>query len=187
MTTDGGGWTLVASNHSGDSTFPGGTSRTNLFLHTTGYAANPSMTADYLIGPAILAMSFTEARVHSDRTGNGSVVADFKWNQSDSQAALTGNFASTTQLAPHNLSNIGCGNANHCNVDGQWVDSLTGGFDSNANQRTIGAVCTQSSADPVSGTYVGHGSSEGSFEGNYYNGPSGCQGYNFDVYATFVR
>ncbi len=187
MTTDGGGWTLAASNHSGDTTFPGGTSRTNLFLHTTGHAANPSILADYLIGPAILVMPFTEARVHSDRTGNGSVVVDFKWSQSDSQAALTGNFSSTVLLAPHNVNTVGCGNANHCNVDGQWVDSVAGGFDSNSNQRTIGAVCTNASADPASGTYVGHGSTEGSYEGNYYVGSGGCSAVDFDVYATFVR
>ncbi len=187
MTTDGGGWTLAASNHSGDTSFPGGTSRTNLFLHTTGYASNPSILADYLIGPAILVMPFAEARVHSDRTGNGSVVVDFKWNQSDSQAALTGNFSSTVLLAPHNVNTVGCGNANHCNLDGQWVDSLAGGFDSNANQRTIGAVCTQGSADPVSGTYVGHGATEGSYEGNYYIASGGCGAFDFDVYATFVR
>jgi hypothetical protein len=51
METDGGGWTMVASNSHKDRRFPIGTSRCGWYLHKSGYNQNPSMDKDYLIGP----------------------------------------------------------------------------------------------------------------------------------------
>lgn len=184
MVTDGGGWTLVASNHWDDTTMPSGTARTDLFLTATGYSGNPSTSADYLIGPIVSDIVFSEARVFSDRFDDGSVVVDFKWSQSSTTSVLSGNFSSRTNIGSHNAVNVGCGNANSCNVDGQYVDSLSGGYNSNANQRTVGAVCTQAT-DPYNGTYVGHGANEGPGEGNYYG--SSCGGYDFKTYTTWIR
>ncbi len=189
MNSDGGGWTLVASNHSDDTTFPTGTARQGYTLDLSGYSGSPSLTSDYLIGPAIAAISFSEARVYSDQLGDGSVVIDTRWSQNCYQCYEENNGGNQSYGDAHTADNPGCGADNHCNVDAQYADTWSGGWDSNSNQRTIGGACTNGGPDPAQGTYIGHGSSESSWagEGNYYNGPSGCTAYDFKVYATFVR
>jgi len=191
METDGGGWTLVASNSSSSTTFPGGTGRSNLYLYATGYSGSPSATGDYLIGPIIDDLIYTEGRIHQDRHGNGSVVIDFKLPLSCHRCfPASPNFASATYLAPTtpNVSNVGCGNGHYCSLDGQYADTYDGSFDSNSNQRTIGFVCAKDNADPSTGTYVGHGQNEGSFEGSYYSENGGACGYkDFTYSSTWVR
>ena len=70
-------------------------------------------------------------------------------------------------------------------VDGIQADYNNGGFAANTNQTTIGMVgVAASDGDPDSGCYMGHGSSEGHFEGWYDSGggSADCQGY-----TTWVR
>jgi hypothetical protein len=169
--------------------FPLGTSRTNLYLDIEGWGDHPSMTADYLMGPQIADLEFEEGRIFSDRWGDGSVVVNISWPQICYRCRLSNTFAVRTELEDHNVGNLGCGSANHCNLDGQFADEYSGGWNSNSNQRTVGGVCTLSNPDPSSGTYVGHGRNESWFsgEGNYYAGESGCTSYDFEIYTTWVR
>ena len=70
-------------------------------------------------------------------------------------------------------------------MDGILADYNTGGFNANSNQSTIGMIGPGSSnADPGSGNYYGHGSTEGNYEGWYDNSGNSadCQGY-----TTWVR
>ncbi len=189
MATDGGGWTLVASNHSSSSVFPGGTSRSGLFLTTAGYDASPSPTSDYLIGPAMDDLVYTETRLFADRADNGVDVVDFKIAQSCHECWETNNFSTRTDLLAHTVTNVGCGLANHCNVDGQYADTYSGGFNSNSNQRTVGFVCTKTTPDPSTGAYVGHGATEGSNEGSYFIPATGgsCTHQDMNTHTTWVR
>jgi len=190
MTTDGGGWTLVASNYGGDHTFPRGTSKVGYYLDRDGHNDDPGYTSDYLIGPQMADLDFTEARVFADRSNNGVEVTDLKWPQACYRCFASDNGVGrdVTLLARHTVGSIGCGSANHCNVDGQHADTFDGAWDSNANQRTIGGVCTSSCPDPSCGTYVGHGHNEGSTygEGSYYHHGS-CSHQDDSVYTTWVR
>eukprot|EP00049_Salpingoeca_infusionum_P000920 m.43629 g.43629 ORF g.43629 m.43629 type:complete len:553 (-) comp10786_c0_seq1:166-1824(-) len=189
MATDGGGWTLVASNAQADTTFPRGTSRCNFFLHRTGYndGSRASVSKDYLIGPQIDSLSYSYGRLWIK---SGSSVLDVKWLQNNHRQTLSNNGinqGAVTFITQENFGSPGCGSCNHMNLDAQLVE---GSCNSNTDQRTIGAVCTQSCPDPYCGTYLGHGNNEANSygEGAYYAPPgSGCGGRDTEFYATYVR
>jgi len=189
MSTDGGGWTLVASNYSGDHTFPAGGGRVGYYLDRDGFNGNPSMRSDYLIGPQMASLTFSEARVYGEH-GDDLNIIDLKWPQDCHRCFQQNNGVGqgVTFIGRHSADNIGCGSANHCNVDGQYADTFDGAWNSNVNQRTIGGTCTRTCPDPSCGTYVGHGSNEGGTfgEGNYYN-RGGCSHQDDTIYTTWVR
>eukprot|EP00039_Didymoeca_costata_P018907 m.335475 g.335475 ORF g.335475 m.335475 type:complete len:491 (-) comp17604_c0_seq1:79-1551(-) len=186
MTTDGGGWTLVSSNSAKDATFPRGTARCGYFLERAGFndGSRASIDKDYLIGPQINSMKYKEGRV---MTAGGIYVIDIKWPQTSHRVALRSNRATATFIGSNNILDLGCGNCHHLNLDAQRTE---GTCNSNSNQRTIGGVCTNSSPDPSSGTYLGHGSNEGAHpgEGNIFSPPGGsCRSQDFTTYTTWVR
>ncbi len=84
MTTDWGGWTLVASNNSNDTTFPKWSSKcsTNYRIDSSWYNWNPSPNSDYLIWSIINNMTFTNWRIHS--TWVSSKLTNVKWNVTNS-------------------------------------------------------------------------------------------------------
>ena len=70
-------------------------------------------------------------------------------------------------------------------LDSVKADRVNGGYTSNSNQITIGgAAVGGNSGDPTTGTYIGHGTSEGNHEGWYHidGGAYDCVGY-----TTWVR
>ena len=88
----------------------------------------------------------------------------------------------SSSVTPRNqVSIIGelSGSAQYFCGDGIRRDNENGGFNANSNQTTVGGVgVRQSSGDPSSGCYLGHGSNEGNYEGWYNNGGNAnSQGY----------
>jgi hypothetical protein len=205
MLTDGGGWTMVASNAHADRTFPRGSSRCNFFLERPGYngAGRASVNRDFLIGPAIDDLDFTYGRIYSTgAVGRSSDVIDVKWMQNNHRKVNEYNGyqerndrpgGAIVNLNPihgsNTASNLGCGGCRSANLDAQRAELSDGSCNSNTNQRTIGGICS-AHADPRRGSYIGHGSSEAGAwygEGSYYNGVRGCQHYDFRIYTTWVR
>lgn len=198
METDDGGWTLVASNSGKDDRFPTGKNRCGLFLHKPGYNQNPSIKRDYLIGPQINELKYTEGRVMvADEIGGRTATLDMKMpiNSGTNKERLSNNVKTLKAIGDNDQTVAGCGHAPHCNLDGQWAEMHSGGCNSNLNQRTIGFVCTGGSPDPSSGTYVGHGSNEINFpgEGLYFfpikddGSNDSCASNDFYTYTTWVR
>ena len=66
---------------------------------------------------------------------------------------------------------------------------MDSGLNANSNQSTIGMFAANTSADPSTGCYMGHGSSEGSYEGLYTGGADSANGGQEDCqgYSTWVR
>lgn len=203
MEYDGGGWMLVASNHSSSSVIPSGTSRHNAIyeLDRTGVLGSPDPNTDYIIGSMINDLPYSQARVWG--FGFDSTSAGFVWPNN-----LGGNvkaFWGLTTAGPARLTQVrdrfdglvrvvgnGFGgslsaNAQYFSLDGIKQDRVNGGFSANPNQTTIGGVGVQgSSGDPTTGAYLGHGTTEesGSYEGWYdsHNNVRNCSGY-----TTWVR
>lgn len=187
-----GGWILVSSNNASSSTFPGGQTRHNLAytLHrngTNGHLGTPSPNNDYIIGNWYSNFAFNRCRmigfgINSTNgtytwTSRGNYI-DVQWNTT-SRNTITSYSGNVTWYASYSNGNRPS-NANYFSIDGIWSDYNNGGFNANPNQTTIGAVGTAgSSGDPSSGCYMGHGNSEGSFEGWYgsNHGQQDSQGY----------
>ena len=193
-----GGWILISSSNSSDSTFPGGTSRnsTTYYVNRNGTAGSTgtiSPNNDYLIGSWLDAYKFT--RVRGIGFGRGSTNGTYTW-PTNPGVTVECQWAceSYTQIVnksavPVQITSDGSGvpsGATYFIMDAVRMDfTANGTFDANSNQSTIGwAAVTNSNGDPVGGTYLGHGSAEGSFEGwyNAANSASDCQGW-----TTWVR
>lgn len=188
-----GGWILVASNYSGSSTIPGSTSRHNLAytLHrngTNGHLGTPSPNNDYIIGNWYSNFSFSRCRVIG--FGRNSTSTSYTWTNRGGYINAQWNTTSRNTIT--NASNVSWsgsygihGSASYFSIDGIWSDYVNGGFNANSNQTTVGGVgVANSNGDPANGCYMGHGNTEGSFEGWYDSG-----GGNMDStgYTTWLR
>ena len=175
MTTDGGGWTMVAANGSASTLLS--SSGVGYEIDTPGYNSSPSQTGDYLIGPPMAAISFTEAMIKLQTTGGQWVIVK---NAATSYPYVSPTANSWTLL----LDQPGTGISPNSRYFVLGCEELDVGDNANVNQNTTGAaIVYNSSGDPSAGCYFGHGTSEGSYEG-YYNGFAYVDA---TVYATFVR
>jgi hypothetical protein len=146
-------------------------------------------------------LAFEQARVWA--WGYGDTSGQYMWHHAGTPAAgkggidlkaiwpLTASGSSRlTEIRPRSEVNVYCqvglsSLAAYFSIDGIKQDRLNGGYTANANQITIGGCGTQgASGDPTTGSYMGHGASEGNYEGwyNAANSASDCQGY-----TTWVR
>lgn len=199
----GGGWTLVASTNAGDSVIPGGQSRhsTDYELDRTGELGTPSPNNDYIIGSIINSMHFTQGRITAfggteptntayvwptdGNTGNLGLCGTWTW---EIPSQVTGVSRLTTPVP--RWESVRCygstsPNANYFVLDGIKADRINGGYAANANQTTVGGVGVQASdGDPDSGCYIGHGTSEGSYDGWY---PQDNQAFDCRGWTTWVR
>jgi len=187
----GGGWMLVASNNASDTTIPGGTSRNSASyqLDRTGALGTASPNSDYIIGSMINNLAYDQVKVVA--FGRGSLNGSTTWSSLGTYITATWSLNSKgsdrlTEIVPRANVTIGgnsslSSSAAYFILDGVKIDFVANGsYDANSNQSTIGGVgVTASNGDPVGGTYLGHGSTEGSYEGWYDSGNSvtDCQGY----------
>lgn len=188
-----GGWMMVASNNALDPTIPGGTARnnSNYFLTRSGAIGTPNPNGDYIIGSMISSLEFTKVRIigwgftsingtYTYPSNLGTYVTA-EWN-----LTTTGSSRFTEKVARGNVTIGGNGtvasNANYFVLDAVQNDS---GFNANSDQSTIGAAGVYSSSgDPSDGCYLGHGITEGSWEG-WYNTDSSVS--DSQGYTTWVR
>lgn len=196
MSSGDGGWMMVASSNASDSTIPGGTSRnsSSYYLNRSGALGTASPNSDYLIGDIINTLIFQEARVIAFGRGTTNATTSFTsrgtWVQAQWTLNSTGQ-SRLTEVRPRSVVNISGNNSLSSSaaffvLDGVQRDFVAdSSFNANANQSTIGGVGVQgSSGDPNTGCYLGHGNTEGSYEGWYdaSNAAADCQGY-----TTWVR
>ena len=189
----GGGWMLVASNDAGSTVIPSGTSRNNLAYTlsrngTQGHLGTPSPDEDYIMGVMIDSLNFQSVRVVG--FGRDSTNNTYSWSNwgtyVDVQWLLytSGSERRTTDVCPRSQVSVTgelSGSAGYFGLDGVAHDS---GLNANSNQTTVGGVGTAgNAADPSSGCYLGHGSSEGQFEGWYSNSGN----HNAQGYTTWVK
>ena len=190
-------------NRESNIAIPGGTARSSgkFFLDREGKDGNvigyPDPNREYIIGGFLNDMSFSEARIFGWGWGdvaNTSATYSNPSNYLEATWSLPGttydtNKSSVTPVADvtittsYTASTGGSGysaSSNYFIIDAVYMDYITGGFGANANQATIGgAAVVSSSGDPDLGTLIGHGISEGSYEGWYDNavGPRDSRGY----------
>ncbi len=198
-----GGWMLVASNRYGDTLIPSGTSRlaTGYELDRGGLGAlgtsNPDQ--DHIIGNIINTLPFNSVRVfgwglndvnstatyESNSTAWGNYI-DVRWFLSRSGAPRLYEVQPRSAVTIGGSSSLASGAA-YFILDCIKVNRLTsGGYDANADQVTIGAAAvTSSTGDPSAGTYLGHGSGEGSTAGEGWYDSSNTA-YNCRSYTTWV-
>lgn len=188
-----GGWMMVASNNASVSTIPGGTARnnSNYYLNRSGAIGLPDPNGDFIIGSMIDSLEFSKVRIigwgfasingtYTYPSNLGTYVTA-EWNLS-----TTGSSRYTEKVARGNVTIGGNGTvapaASYFVLDAVRNDA---NFDANPNQSTIGAAgLYASSGDPSDGCYLGHGITEGSWEGWYDTNSSvnDSQGY-----TTWVR
>lgn len=185
-------------NRESNIAIPGGTSRrsTKFFLNRQGSDGNvigyPDPNREYMIGGFIDDMNFSEARIFGwgwNDSANTSATYSNPSNLLEATWSLPGttyatNKSSITPVADvtittsYTASTGGNGyntSANYFIIDGIFMDYNVSGFDANANQTTIGAAGVGSAnGDPRNGTLIGHGASEGSYEG-WYDGAVGAK------------
>jgi len=192
----GGGWMLIASSNASSSTFASGTGRNNSSYHLdrTGELGSPSPNNDYIIGSMVNSLTWQNARVVG--FGRGSTNGTYTWTNLGEHIIVEwlvcgGGKQRLLDVQPRSVVNISgnsslSGSAAYFAVDGVQKDyHADNSYNANANQSTVGGVGTQGQyGDPNSGTYLGHGSTEGSYEGwyNSSNSVTDCQGY-----TTWVR
>ena len=193
-----GGWILIASSNASDTTIPAGTNRntSSYFVNRNGilgHLGTASPNSDYLIGAWLDNYKFTKVR--GIGFGRGSTNNTYTW-PSNLGVSIECQWAceSYTQIVNKayvtiQITSDGSGfpsGATYFIMDAIRMDYVANGvFDANPNQSTIGwAAVTNANGDPVGGTYLGHGASEGSFEGwyNAANSNADCQGW-----TTWVR
>jgi hypothetical protein len=208
MQSDGGSWTMVASNYFNDSTLP-----TDGYLRSDSYQLNRSEhlygnsvgpNSDYIIGEEIEGMEFDEVRitgwgwnsVGQSSTGfeDGYVNENSKWLRAQWTLSSSGS-SRFTESTPHSSLDVketsGMGfssDSNYYVLDAVAADS-NDGYDCNNNQCTVGAAGVKNKdgngvPDPGDGTFTGHGEDEGSYEGWYASSASGT---NSQGYVTWVR
>ena len=188
---------LVASNNASSSTIPGGTGRNNAAYKvnrngTTGHLGTPDPDSDYLIGSIVDSIS-DKRQVSLLAWGRGSTNGTYTWAAKRFGEYAECSFGSnnlTTQISRNKVDYWVYGqlhaNSNYWGGDGVAMD---GGLNANSNQTTIGMFAANTSADPSTGCYMGHGSNEGNFEGWYTGGADGANGGSEDCqgYSTWVR
>ena len=188
-----GGWMLVASNNASDGTIPGGTARNNsgYYLNRSGAIGTSNPNGDFIIGSMIDNLEFSKVRIigwgfasingtYTFPSNLGTYVTA-EWN-----LTTTGSSRYTEKVARANVTIGGNGTiapaANYFVLDAVQNDA---GFNANTDQSTIGAAGVYSSSgDPSDGCYLGHGISEGSWEG-WYNTNSSVN--DSQGYTTWVR
>jgi len=188
---ENGGWMLVSSNNARDSFIPGGTSRNNSSYQLdrngiTDHLGIPSPDRDYIIGQTIRNLDFNSVKIWG--FGRGSLDNTKSWNgDQGNNIIVEWNLSSTgdarfDEIVP--LSNVtSYGNTQlHSRADYFILDSVYKdiSLNANSNQSTVGASGVyRSNGDPSNGTFLGHGSTEGSYEGWYIYGssPADSQGY----------
>ena len=190
------GWVLVASNHVAYSTIPSGNNRRSLSytLHRNGTlghlgTANPSQ--DYIIGDWYSNFSFSRCRIigygrnstsHSYTWTNKGGWVNAQWNTSSRNTITHTNNVSWTSSGGWSKH----GQSTYWSIDGIWSDyNNNNSWNANSNQTTVGGVgVAQSHGSPEGGCYMGHGNSEGNYEGWYDSG-----GSNMDSsgYTTWLR
>lgn len=181
MDTDGGGWTMVASNAYHSNTIAKGTARnnSNYRLDRNGVLGVASPSSDFIIGSDINNMDWSEARITMygfnalsnsySYPNNLGRYMDVKWTTSGATAS-----ARLDSITPVSNTQILSSNsfefhalAQYFILDGVRKDS---GYNANSNQATIGgAGVANANGDPSDGTYFGHGANESnhSIEGAY--------------------
>ena len=176
-----GGWILVASNYAGDTLIPGATGRYSLTYtldrdNSPTPLGTPSPNSDYIIGNWYMPFAFTRCRMIG--FGRNSTSTSYTWTNRggwiDAQFPVTNRDqvidADVTPVTWNAYNGAGgrFSASRYFSIDGIWSDYRNGGFSANANQTTVGAIAAAgASGDPTTGCYMGHGSSEGSFEGWY--------------------
>jgi len=186
------GYVLVASNNASEATIDGSTNRykPRFYLNRDGEGSFgiPDPNKDYIIGNFLDSFTFTSVRVFGFgwNSTNGSTTyaspgttIDCRWNLS-----TTGFSRYTEVVARASVTITGTGSlsgsAAYFVLDGIRADFVNGGFTANSNQTTIGGVGVQgATGDPTTGCYLGHGNTEGQYEGwyNSSNTAADCQGY----------
>jgi hypothetical protein len=188
-----GGWMMVASNNASVGTIPGGTARNNsgYYLNRSGVIGTPDPNGDYIIGSMMDSLEFSKVRIIG--WGFASINGTYRFPSNlgtyvtaEWNLTTTGSSRYTEKVARGNVT-IG-GNGTVAPAAGYFVlDAVRNnvGFNANQNQSTIGGAGVQSATgDPWEGCYLGHGISEGSWEGWYDTNSSvnDSQGY-----TTWVR
>jgi hypothetical protein len=184
------GWILITSNNAKSSTIPSGTARNDLAYTVNrngamGALGEASPESDYIIGDFISTFGFTEGRIlgwgrNSTNntyslypTENLGTYIDVQWSVSD--------FDTVTHRDNVTIFGELSSSAEYFMLDSVKKDIS---LNANSNQSTVGgAGVKESNGDSSGGCYLGHGSSEGNFEGWYNNsGNANAQGY-----TTWVR
>jgi len=189
-----GGYILLSSNNASDGLIPSGDNINDRQYQLDRNGNSSSLgtadpNQDYIIGDWYRDFSFTQVRVfawgRSAGGDSGTLWPDnlgtyikVEWSANDRNDVISRS----------NIFVSGNGGldskADYFVLDAVYKDAETG-FDANNNQATIGgAGVNQSNGDPGGGTYLGHGDTEGSYEGwyNENNTPEDSQGY-----TTWVR
>ena len=185
---DNGGWMLVAANDARESKIPGGTSRnnSNYFLNRSTPIGAPNPNGDYVIGNLIEDLEFSNVRIFG--WGRGSLNGTTSWPSNlgnyitaEWPLTTTGTERLTEVVARANVTFGGNTDphqlCNHFILDAVQMDVS---LNANSNQSTLGAAgVANANGDPSSGCYLGHGSTEGSYEGWYVlnSGAQDSQGY----------
>lgn len=188
-----GGWMLVSSNDARSTTIPGGTGRNNVnyILSRSTPLGSPDPNSDYIIGSIIDNMTFTQVRIFAWGYQSTNGTYSFPNNLGTYITATwslttTGSSRFTEKVTRANVT-FG-GNSTVAPAAQYFVlDAVRNdiGYDANVNQSTIGAAGVASSTgDPSEGCYLGHGITEGSYEG-WYNTNSTV--YDTQGYTTWVR
>tara|TARA_Y100001960_G_scaffold204657_1_gene213772 strand:- start:9900 stop:10949 length:1050 start_codon:yes stop_codon:yes gene_type:complete len=199
MNTDGGGWTMVASNSVASSIIAKGTSRNSANYRldrSSGSLGIADPNSDYIIGYYINDMDWTHARItmfgFNDHLGSYSFPSnlgrymDIKWTTEGNTP--TDRFNNITPVA--SVSTISSNNfsfhtlAKYFVLDAVYKDNS---YNANSNQSTVGgAGVANANGDPSNGTYFGHGTEETSTggEGAYIAGGSSMESYG---YVTWIR
>lgn len=185
---DNGGWMLVAANDARESKIPGGTSRnnSNYFLNRSTPIGAPNPNGDYVIGNLIEDLEFSNVRIFG--WGRGSLNGTTSWPSNlgnyitaEWPLTTTGTERLTEVVARANVT-FGGNTDPHQGANYYILDAVQKdvSLNANSNQSTLGAAGVgSSSGDPSSGCYLGHGSTEGSYEGWYVlnSGAQDSQGY----------
>jgi hypothetical protein len=176
MKAYGGGWTLVASNAKAVNSLPA--NGQGVVLTDPGYP-NASPTGDYVFGPQMPKLVFSEALVVA--TLNGKSVAI---KETASTYPFVASKANDYTLV---VDEVGAG---YCPQNAKYFvlgcEEKDVGNDANNNQNTTGICIVETAGgDPSNGTYFGHGTNEGSWEG-YYQGNCGGP-VDVDFYTSWVR
>jgi len=177
MKAHGGGWTLVASNAKSANALP--SNGQGVVLTDPGYPS-ASPTGDYVFGPQMTKLVFTEAMAIAVLGGKSVAIK----HDATSYPYVSPKANDYTVLVDEVGSGVCPQNAKYFVLGCEEKDA---GNDANANQNTTGVcIVADASGDPSQGTYFGHGSSEGSFEGYYQGSPCGGA-VDVDQYTSWVR
>ncbi|MBM4346321.1 MAG: hypothetical protein FJ100_23345 [Deltaproteobacteria bacterium] len=177
MKAHGGGWTLVASNAKSANVLP--SNGQGVVLTDPGYST-ASPTGDYVFGPQMTKLVFTEALViavlgaKSVAIKHDATTYPYVSPKANDYTVLVDEVGNGTCPANSKYFVLGC-------------EEKDAGNDANSNQNTTGVcIVSDPSGDPSSGTNFGHGSSEGSWEGYYQGNPCGSA-VDVDQYTSWVR